>query len=339
MPSNQTLVEMLNAIRAAGSDTYRDRVPLATLENLVNVGNPLMTYAATANEFLSALVNRIGLVIVRNRELHNPLSILKQGEMPLGKDIEEIFTNPAIATPYNPTSTNLLAQTPPDTKAIYHRMNRQDKYTVTVNNEQLRKAFASWEELSKLIDSIVNSLYGGNYYDEFILCKSLLGDAVATGKCLTDTVTAVTDAASAKAFITAARARFTNFGFPSSANNAYSAQTGATGQPVITWTPPEDVRFILRSDVSSICDVEVLANAFNMDKTAFLGQTLLVDDFGTAENCLAIMCDKAFPQIYDNLREMREFGNGENLTWNYYLHVWQTYSVSLFCNAVAFCTT
>lgn len=337
MAKTETLVSALNAIRAAASPAYQERVPQATKDNLQAVGNPILTYSATMNEFLNLLVNRIGLVIVHNRELRNPLAILKQGEMPLGMDIEEIAANPAKAETYNPVATDLLQQKIPDVKAAYHRLNRQDKYTVTIRNQQLRQAFTTWDKLESLIAAIVNSLYSGNYLDEFILAKQLFASAIDNNKIITDTVAPITDTETAKQFIAKARLYFRNFGFPSSNYNSWT-KSGGTDEPFITWTPPENINMIIRSDIEAFIDVEVLATAFNMDKTTFLGNVLVVDNFDSAENCVAVMCDKAYTQIYDNLTEMTEFYNASTLAWNYYYHVWQTYSVSPFANAVAFIT-
>ncbi len=335
MASAQSLVTMMNTIRDNASPTYQERVPQATRDNISAVGSPLLQYSDTMNEFLNALVNRIGLVLVRNKEARNPLAVLKQGSVPLGKDIEEIYTNPAKAETYNPKSTDLLAQVTPDTKAIYHRLNRRDRYTVTISNQQLRTAFIEWEKLDELISSIVSSLYSGNYIDEFLLMKQTFASAIANNKIITQEITAINSAETAREFITTARTIFTNMGFPGSGYNAYS-KSGGKGDPVITWTPPEDIRFIIRSDVQAYTDVNVLASAFNMSKSDFLGQTLVVDDFDSATNCAAIIMDKSYTQIYDNLFEMTEFINASNLTYNYYLHVWQTYSVSPLVNAVAF---
>lgn len=333
--STSGAVNMMNTIRSNASSVYQERIPVATADNIAAVANPLFTYDVTMNEFLNTLVNRIGMTVVRNRELRNPLSVLKQGEMPLGKDIEEIWTNPAKATAFDPTSTTLLQRQLPDTKAIFHRLNRKDKYKVSISEQQLRQAFISWDELESLTGSIINSLYSGNYLDEFLLCKKTLGDAITNGNIKTETVSGISDEATAKAFITKARQYFRNFSFPSSAYNAYTP--GAGEDPVTTWTPGEDVRFVLRSDVEAFVDVNVLAAAFNMGKAEFLGQTLIVDDFGEGgEHCYAMMFDKSYTQIYDVLREVKRFDNGDTLTYNYFLHVWQVYSVSTLCNAVAF---
>ena len=84
------IINIMNTIRANATPSYQERIPEATRDNIAAVANPLFTYSVTMNEFLHALVNRIGLTVVRNRDLRNPLAVLKQGDMPLGKDIEEI---------------------------------------------------------------------------------------------------------------------------------------------------------------------------------------------------------------------------------------------------------
>ena len=51
-----------------------------------------------------------------------------------------------------------------------------------------------------------------------------------------------------------------------------------------------------------------------------------------------IMCDESFLQIYDNLMRFDEFYNANVMAWNEYLHVWSTYAISPFANAVCFAT-
>mgnify|MGYP007107954792 CR=1 FL=1 len=72
-------VNVLNVIRQHATAVYQDRIPEATAENLHEVGDAILTYEAQANEFVNALVNRIGLVILNNRMATNPLAALKKG--------------------------------------------------------------------------------------------------------------------------------------------------------------------------------------------------------------------------------------------------------------------
>lgn len=343
-----SLSTLLNTIRDNASAEYAARVPEATDLNLTAVGDPILTYTNVQNEFLSLLINKIAMTIVHNKTAANPLAILKRGGVPLGFDVEEIFTNPAKAETFSGTiGETLLDVKKPDTKVLYHRLNRQDTYTVTVSRQMLKSAFTSFQALENLIQSIANTLYSGDSYDEFILMKRLMRHAVLENKIKTIDVTAVTDEASAKELVKAIQTTSKLMTFPSSNFNVYLANkpAGDTGtDPLITWTPKEDQVLIIRSDLVSAINIDVLATAFNLGKVELNQMMLEVDSFGedsgtdpdTEDEIYAILADKAWFQIYDNLTEMGEFYNAKGLYWNYFWHHWQTYSHSLFANAVAF---
>lgn len=331
------MINVLNTILANGSTEYQARVPEATQNNLSDVGSAIMSYKPTQNEFLNALVNKIAMVIVHNKTFKNPLSILKKGSVPLGRNIEEIYTNPVTGTMYDATGADLLARSIPDTKAIYHSMNRQGKYKITIGVSQLMQAFTSYEALEKLLNSIVNAIYSGDNYDEFILMKNLFASAIEGGKLKTVEVEPVTDNATAKDFVKSVKTIGQAMQFPSTAYNSYYDINSATdAKPVVTWTPLENQVLIMRNDVAVNVDVELLAQAFNVSYTDLEQRILTVDNFGENTTCGAILCDEAFVQVYDNLERMETFHNGEGLYDNYIYHHWQTYSLSLFANAQAF---
>lgn len=335
------LVDVLNTIRANGSVEYVNRVPLATRNNLAAVGQPIIEYTPMQNEFLNAFVNKIAMQIVHSKIAKNPLAGLKKGTMPLGSDIEEIFTNMAEGEAFDRTGANLLTRKLPDTKTIYHRKNREGQYPVTVSRQQLMTAFTSYAKLDEFLGTIVNTLYSGDNYDEFILMKNLIADGVTDNEIVTTQVAPVTDATSATAFVKAVRNAVAYFQFPSSNFNKYAAvQLAAdptwSGKPVMTWTPKEDQILIIRADVMTEIDVDVLAHAFNLDKTTLLSKIIEVDTFGAASNCYALLCDRSFFQVYDKLTEMSEFYNPKGLYWTYYWTHFQIYSRSIFANAVAF---
>ena len=64
-----TSVDILNAIRNSASTNYRDYVPEATgsAQSVREIGAVIMQYPALHNEFLSALVNRIGMVLITSK--------------------------------------------------------------------------------------------------------------------------------------------------------------------------------------------------------------------------------------------------------------------------------
>ena len=333
--------KVFNVVRENSSQVFMETLPSATEDNIQTISNILFNdaYQPMLNEFVTNLINRIGLTIVRNKTYNNPLSILRKGSMPLGTDIQDIYENPAEAEQYELSNTEmakLLTITDPDTHVAYYRRNRKDLYTKTISRENLQGAFVSWEKFEDYISAITTSLYSGNYIDEFKLTKALVDGAYDNNKVIVETVNAVTDEASAKAFVKKARSLFNKMKFPSTDYNAYSKFSGAKGQ-ITTWTDEDRVVMIVTSDLMAEVDVDVLARAFNIDNTKFLGRVIEVDKFENPE-IQAVICDEAWFQIYENIMRFDEFYNARVMAWNEYLHVWQTYAICPFANAVVLAT-
>lgn len=333
--------KVFNVVRENSSKVFMETLPSATEDNIHAISNILFNdaYQPMLNEFVTNLINRIGLTIVRNKSFNNPLALFKKGSLPLGTDIQDIFENPAEAEQYELSNTamaKLLTITDPDTHVAYYRRNRKDMYTKTISRENLQGAFVSWEKFEYYISTITNSLYSGNYISEFDYTKALIDGAYDNNKVIVETVTAVTDESTAKAFIKKARALYNKMKLPSTRYNAYSKFSGAKGT-IKTWTDEDRFVFITTADVMSEVDVEVLARAFNIDSTKFLGRVIEVDEFDNPE-IQAIICDESWLQIYDNLLRFDEFYNARTMTWNEYLHAWGTYAICPFANAVVLAT-
>lgn len=333
--------KVFNVVRENASKVFMETVPSATENNIQTLSNILFNdaYQPMLNEFVTNLINRIGLTIIRNKTFSNPLSILRKGSMPLGTDIQDLYENPAEAEAYELSNTamaKLLTITDPDTHVAYYRRNRKDLYTKTISRENLQGAFVSWEKFESYISAITTSLYSGNYIDEFELTKSLVDGAYDNNKVIVETVSPVTDETTAKAFIKKCRSLFNKMKLPSTQYNAYSKFSGAKGT-IKTWTEEDRFVLIVTSDVMAEVDVDVLARAFNIENTKFLGRVIEVDSFEN-EEIQAILCDESWFQIYENLMRFDEFYNARTMTWNEYLHVWQTYAICPFANAVVFAT-
>lgn len=334
-------ISAFNYIKAESSTAFQELVPDATLENISTISNILFNrnYQPMLNEFVGNLINRIILTRVELKSFNNPLAIFKKGSQPLGTDIQEIYENPAKAEQYaysNENMAKLLTITDPDTHVAYYRLNRKDMYTKTLPKTGLQGAFASWDKFEEFVNSIVNSLYSGNYIDEFKYMKALIDGAYDNDKVIVETVSAVTDSATAKAFIKKVRTLYNMFKFPSDEYNAYSKFTDGE-KTVTTWTNDDRISLIIRADVLSEVDVEVLASAFNIESSKLMGRIVAIDKFENA-SILACLCDESFIQVYDNIFEFQEFYNARTMTYNEYLHVWGTFAISPFANAVVFAT-
>lgn len=334
------IITILNTIRDNNSSMYAERVPEATQGNLEAVGNAIMSYEAIQNEFTSALVNRIAFTIVSNRRFKNPLSVLKKAGKPFGTDIEEIYVNPVSAVTFDGSNTSdMLKVTKPDVKTIFHRMNRRDKYPVSISNAQLSRAFTSIDEMEKLITGIITAMYSGDEMDEYLLMRNLVSDSITKKKLKSVDVDYDGSEEACKGLVKLIKTFSLDFTFPSKEFNGFNvlnaaAITGKTMTPCTTWTPKENQVLLIRSDVDASTDVEVLAKAFNMDKTSFLERKIVVDSFGDADT-LCVICDENIFEVRDDQYCVRSFDNGSNLVTNYWLHHWQTISLSLFGNAVA----
>lgn len=326
-----TVFDILNTIRANATETYQERIPLATQQNLANVGSAILSYDVTKNEFVDALINRIGLVLIQSKSWKNPLRKFKKGQLPYGKDIEDIFVDIVKAHQYDQETaeTEVFKRELPNVKAIFHRLDRQNFYKVTVSDEALNTAFLSETGIQDLISQIINSLYTSDEYDEYLLMKQLLvqyGQKDLFYKIHADDVT---DQATANKFLTQVRAV---------ANRLKILSPNYNAQGVHTATMPQDLVIFMTPEVQAYVDVEALARAFNMDKANFIGSVVTVDDFGDLENVVAIAVDKSFFMVYDKLYSSRTQYNAQGLYYNVFFHHWQLLSTSQYANAILFTT-
>ena len=95
-------VKTFNFLRNNSTEAFVNVVPSATDDNIQTISGILFNdaYQPMLNEFVTNLINRIGLTIIRNKTFSNPLSILRKGSMPLGTDIQDLYENPAEAEQY-----------------------------------------------------------------------------------------------------------------------------------------------------------------------------------------------------------------------------------------------
>ena len=335
--NTNTLIAILNTIRSNASEEYQTRIPEATRTNLTTIGDPILSHASVRNEFTDALINRIAFVRISSMIAKNPLEILKKGSKPLGDDVQEIFINMANAQTFDPTGKNLLNRVLPDVKTIYHRMNRKDQYKVSISREMLAKAFTSWNELGSFVQGCINSLYSGDAYDEFILFKKIITDAI-TGKGIKKvelTGDPVESEEFAKDFVKAVKTVSLGMTFMSANYNAYLDVQSKDKKAVKTYTPKENQIILIDSATSVSVDVDVLAKAFNLTKTEFLARQIVIDAFSDPTVRCVVM-DIGTTQIYDDLFELDQFYNPEGKYMTYFLDHWQTISLSCFTNAMAF---
>lgn len=349
-------VDVLNAIRNSASMDYRNYVPIATpnAESIKAIGAVIMDYPNLQNEFVSALINRIGRVMITSKMYSNPWERFKKGFLEFGENVEEIFVELARPFQYDPAvaETTIFRQEKPDYRSAFHVMNYQKFYKVTIRQEQLKEAFLSWSGVNDLITRTIETLYVSANYDEFLTMKYLIARHILDGH-FYPVATAAVSEANMKSITSTIK---------SVSNQLEFMNTDYNLAKVHTHTEKREQYLIMNASFDAMMDVNVLASAFNMNKAEFLGNRVLVDGFGkldmprlkelfkddpnfveftdaqleTLEAVPCILVDRDYFMIFDNLNEFRQVDNGEGLYWNYWYHQWKTFSVSPFANALIF---
>lgn len=333
------IINILNTIRDNASSEYQNRIPEATQTN-IEVVQAAMTdpnNAMAVNEFMNTLLNVLIKQIIHDKLFSNPLKELKKGTKPLGDTVEEIYTNFLKAEAYDPTGVTLLERKKPDTKTLFHRMNRQDKYKVTVGMESLRKAFASYDKLDSYIQSIINSLFNSSELDEFVLTKQLIKQALDNNAMVVVNVEdPFNSKEAAEKFITTVKTVSGGMVFPSTEYNAYTQAQDVDEIPITTFSRLSEQVLIIDNATNVNMNVNVLASIFNMSVAEFNETKKIVIDAFPDPTIRAALVDEQFFQIYDDLIFFTSWRNPEGLYDNYYLHIWQTLAYSILVNGVVF---
>jgi plastocyanin len=321
--------DIINAIRNS-NPTFAQYVPLANGENVAAVGAGIQISQTIQNDFIVNLVDRIGMVVVRKVLFQNPLKKFKKGQMPLGRTIEEIFTDITKAQKYDPADAEntVFKRVIPNVKTLFHERNRQDFYKQTVSEDQLAAAFVSWNAFDNFLSSIINALYNSAEVDEYKYMKLLIDNYFSEGLFTVVPVTKPDTETAAREFVKKLRATARKMALPTGSRDFNSLA-------VHTRSEMDDLHLIIDADLEAEIDVDVLARAFNMSKTDFLGNVTVIDGFAS-QGLEAVLVDKDFFMVYDNKLKMESIWNPQGLYYNHLLHVWQTLSISRFAPAVAF---
>lgn len=350
---NATTMDILNVIRQNASYDYQQNVPeVKKTTDIPKVGAVIYGTPAFANQFINALVNRIAIVRMQSATFNNPYSILKKGYLEFGESVEDIFVSIAKAVDFDveKASKREFQRTLPDVRSAFHTMNWRVMYPVTIQDEDLRQAFLSIEGVQNIITKIVDSVYAGAEYDEFLLFKYLLIKAISHGKMFpisTEQANGLTDAA---------------VKFRGTSNLLQFMSSNYNESGVSTNTPKDRQVIFMDSAFNAEFDVSVLASAFNMEKADFMGRLFLIDNWSEFDNerfdvirensdgiepitpaelklmkdVKAVLLDENWFQVYDNNNKFTEKYVASGLYWNYFYHTWKTVSYSPFANAVVF---
>lgn len=326
--------------------------------SLHNIGEYIMSYEPYMNAYITALVNRIARVIVTSRVWKDKWAVFEMGKLDYGETVEEIFVNIAKPHSYDPAKaeTQVFKREIPDVRAAFHSMNYQKFYKVTISNDQLRQSFLSYYDMNELIARIVDSLYTGMNLDVFLTKKYMLAREAINGGIYTVVTKPISgDGADPDDAITKYRQYTNNLEFLKTLYNRAGVRNS---------TPISDQVIIVPNEAEATLGVKVLAAAFNLSEVDYISKRIPVDSFEfdaddearlaelfanddtykpftdeekkALQLISAVKLAKDWFMCFDNFEQFTENYNGEGVYWQYFFHVWKTFSVSPFANAVLF---
>lgn len=330
---DMTNINMLNAVRQTMSVDYRDRVPVATRENIKDIAKTLTDpYNPMArNELVPALVNLIASQSISTEAFRNPLRVLNSNAMPYGNGEQEVYVNFAqgYAHDANISIEDATAIYDSYIMALYHVINFNNDYPVTIWFEDMRGAFLDDYGLRSLVQAKVESVVSACNWDEFITAKELIASAKRAGHIYPVHVDAVTDQASANALAKQIQSYIDKMQFPNPLYNFAGATSAAKEDTILLFVDP---------DTKAAMNVDSYASAYNLDRMIPKAQQVLIDNFNDATGIVAVLVDKRFFKIREQYRMMVQDNVNRGLRWNNTYTVKEMFSYSLFYPIIVFTT-
>ena len=326
-------INMLNAVRNTMSVDYRDRVPVATKENISDIAKTLTDpYNPMArNELVPALVNLIASQSISTEAFRNPLRVLNSNAMPFGNGEQEVYVNFAKGYAHDANISIEDANSIYDSyiMALYHVINFNNDYPVTIWFEDMRGAFLDDYGLRSLVQAKVESVVSACNWDEFTTAKELIASAKRAGQIYPVHVDPVTDQASANALAKKIQSYIDKIQFPNPLYNFAGATSAAKEDTILLFVDP---------DTKADMNVDSYASAYNLDRMLPKAQQILIDNFNDDDKIVAVLVDKRFFKIREQYRMMVQDNVNRGLRWNSTYTVKEMFSYSLFYPIIVFTT-
>lgn len=326
---NSTIMEK---VWLAANNDFQQRIPPVTQGNIDATVKALFDPMNRQyfNIFMDILINRIAFTYVRGKRWENKLAIFKGQKINYGSTIQEIAPNWIKAHSYSVDAETLLKLNKPEAEVWYHSQNRQDKYPISISYDALRTAFVDEYGLNNFIASVMEVPYNSDEYDEYRIMMQLVAEYEQHFGFYKENISAITNEATAKAFLEKLKELAGLLEFPSARYNAADVNVpvfARNSELVILMTPGTKAKI----------DIEALMGAFQLDKGEIKQRIITVDEF-PIPNVEALLTTEDFFVCHDTLYENTNFWNPETLVNNYWLHHWGVYSVSPFVPAILFTT-
>lgn len=330
--------DIIAAIRHEASSEYQRRIPDEIKADVQKTMQQLNNYTPAWNEFVAAIVNKIGLTIARNNSWTNPLARYKKGLLDAGDTVEEIQTGLIQGYVFDPRreygERALFGKHLPEVQTSYHTVNRESIYPLTVQRSTLQRAFLTDDGLAQFITQLMEAASTSDNWDEYLLTVNLFREYEKNGGFFKVHVADIANPDSTEAD---SRSGLRTLREYAETLPFLSRQYNAARMPV--HANPDDMILITTPQFKSGLDVNALAAMFNVSyaEVPFKTHVIPQHDIGIP-GVQSILTTVDFFQIYDTYFNTDSQPNPAGRYENFFLHHDQIVSASRFVPAIAFTT-
>lgn len=263
------------------TDTFRSQMIQALDANGAcnspkGIGKMFTDYPLVANEWLSVYVNKVVKQTCTNTIWTKfDTSFFRKGVLDYGDSIEDTYWDLIQSMPYSMNrdgSKNFKDYTQKNPHVAFYTINIHRQYVKTVYVKRLAKACTSWGSVEEFLNGLAIAVENSMRVDNFILWKFLMVSAYLrgnAGKKIT-----LDDGYTSEELTEIMRTEFEDMQYFDNTRSVSKADT---------MTEAENVMYMVSNKTQATLDVGVLASAFNMDKTTFLGKRVKTNIIGFTE--------------------------------------------------------
>ena len=319
-----------------GTNDYQQRVPevsqagvARTMEFLFDPMNK--NYY---NQFCDFLINRIGGELVRQKSFTDPLAFVDSSDLIFGTTISETAFSWVKAHSYTDDAETLFKVHRPEGEQVFHSINRQDVYPISVNRVELQRAAGDDYGLNQYVSAVMEIPYNSDNYDSLLYKVQQIAEYEARwGFYKYELSAEPTSETTGKEFLTAAQVLAGRMRFPST---LYNAQV-IDDIPVFVNNPEDELILITTPEVAANLNVNTYSGLFNLNVAELKYRIVTIPEFPIT-GAVALLTVRDFFISKNVYRGIESFYNPQTLGTNYYLHHQAIISVSPFVPAILFTT-
>lgn len=316
-----TILDNESYLKAYKSYIEDNGIKTPKVDQTVYIGG--QTFPINYEMFYNYIIDKIAYSVVKTKTFQDPLAFLYSGDIYPASIIEDVRTVLLSEVEgygvknFESDITNPFTKNKNSVSTVYHRITEYKKSKITVSYHQLQTAFNNTYGIDALVNATIQDL--STQFNAYWYSKKrevLEQDGWSTPIYFED----YADFA----------VKIKNIGDDfSDYDNSVKYNRAAIPSP----TADADITVIISKKYRNEVDINYFTGLYNVAFAEWKGNLHYINSFKD-DNIVAMIFDNNGVFFKKALNTMRKLENGEDLTYNYFVHEWQMLSVSPHYNAV-----